>query len=81
MIYKSGKPTAVILNVGRGPVIDEAAMVEALRTRRPHRPAFSHSRAVKLMTTESIGQFDPTILNAFNVAAPWFETIFQDGEK
>ena len=28
------KPTAVILNVGRGPVIDEAAMVEALRTRR-----------------------------------------------
>jgi phosphoglycerate dehydrogenase-like enzyme len=28
------KPTAVILNVGRGPVIDEAAMVETLRTRR-----------------------------------------------
>jgi len=28
------KPSAVILNVGRGPVIDEAAMVEALRTRR-----------------------------------------------
>jgi phosphoglycerate dehydrogenase-like enzyme len=28
------KPSAVILNVGRGPVIDEAAMVEALRTKR-----------------------------------------------
>ncbi len=28
------KPSAVILNVGRGPVIDEAAMIEALRTRR-----------------------------------------------
>lgn len=28
------KPSAVILNVGRGPVIDEAALVEALRTRR-----------------------------------------------
>src|SRR5215472_5020581 len=28
------KPAAVILNVGRGPVIDEAAMVEALRTKR-----------------------------------------------
>lgn len=28
------KPSAVILNVGRGPVIDEAAMVDALRTKR-----------------------------------------------
>lgn len=28
------KPSAVILNVGRGPVIDESAMIEALRTRR-----------------------------------------------
>ncbi|HTA44647.1 MAG TPA: D-2-hydroxyacid dehydrogenase [Bryobacteraceae bacterium] len=28
------KPSAVILNVGRGPVIDEIAMVDALRTRR-----------------------------------------------
>jgi phosphoglycerate dehydrogenase-like enzyme len=28
------KPTAVILNVGRGPVIDEAAMLEALKTTR-----------------------------------------------
>jgi phosphoglycerate dehydrogenase-like enzyme len=28
------KPNAVILNVGRGPVIDEAAMIEALRSKR-----------------------------------------------
>jgi phosphoglycerate dehydrogenase-like enzyme len=28
------KPTAIILNVGRGPVIDEAAMIEALRNKR-----------------------------------------------
>jgi phosphoglycerate dehydrogenase-like enzyme len=28
------KPGAVVINVGRGPVIDEAAMVEALSTRR-----------------------------------------------
>ena len=28
------KPEAVILNVGRGPVIDEPAMIEALRSKR-----------------------------------------------
>ncbi len=28
------KPGAVIINVGRGPVIDEAAMIEALETNR-----------------------------------------------
>lgn len=28
------KPNAVILNVGRGPVIDEAAMIDALRSKR-----------------------------------------------
>lgn len=28
------KPDAIIMNVGRGPVIDEAAMVEALRSKR-----------------------------------------------
>jgi phosphoglycerate dehydrogenase-like enzyme len=26
------KPTAIVMNVGRGPVIDEAAMVQALQT-------------------------------------------------
>jgi phosphoglycerate dehydrogenase-like enzyme len=28
------KPTAVILNVGRGPVIDETALIEALEAKR-----------------------------------------------
>jgi phosphoglycerate dehydrogenase-like enzyme len=28
------KPSAIIMNVGRGPVIDEPAMIEALRTKR-----------------------------------------------
>jgi phosphoglycerate dehydrogenase-like enzyme len=28
------KPEAIIMNVGRGPVIDEAAMAEALRSKR-----------------------------------------------
>lgn len=32
--FAAMKPDAVIMNVGRGPVIDEAAMIEALRTRQ-----------------------------------------------
>ncbi len=32
--FAAMKPTAVVINVGRGPVIDEAAMVRALTTRR-----------------------------------------------
>jgi phosphoglycerate dehydrogenase-like enzyme len=32
--FECMKPSAIIMNVGRGPVIDEAAMVEALKTKR-----------------------------------------------
>ena len=32
--FAAMKPTAVIINVGRGPVIDEAAMVRALQENR-----------------------------------------------
>ena len=32
--FASMKPTAIIINVGRGPVIDQAAMVRALRSNR-----------------------------------------------
>ena len=32
--FERMKPSAIIMNVGRGPVIDEAAMVEALQTKR-----------------------------------------------
>jgi len=32
--FEKMKPSAIIMNVGRGPVIDEAAMVEALGTKR-----------------------------------------------
>jgi phosphoglycerate dehydrogenase-like enzyme len=32
--FEAMNPTAIIMNVGRGPVIDEPAMIEALQTRR-----------------------------------------------
>jgi response regulator RpfG family c-di-GMP phosphodiesterase len=67
-----------------GPAIPLAAravalvsVYEALRSRRPHRPALVHARAVKVITTESDGQFDPVLLAAFASAAPRFEAIYQ----
>lgn len=56
-------------------VVAIASVYEALRTRKPYRPAFSPARAVKLMTTESIGQFDPVILNAFRTVSTTLESI------
>jgi response regulator RpfG family c-di-GMP phosphodiesterase len=55
-----------------------AAVYDALRSRRPYRPPLSHARAVKLIVTESTGQFDPTLLAAFAVVAPRFDQIFQN---
>ncbi|MBN9121800.1 MAG: protein kinase [Planctomycetes bacterium] len=51
------------------------AVYEALRSRRPHRPPLSHAQAVRLMTQDSQGQFDPTLLAAFAAAAPRFDQI------
>jgi response regulator RpfG family c-di-GMP phosphodiesterase len=51
------------------------AVYEALRSRRPHRPPLSHAQAVRLITQESPGQFDPTLVAAFAAAAPRFDQI------
>jgi response regulator RpfG family c-di-GMP phosphodiesterase len=60
-------------------VVALVAVYEALRARRPHRPPLSHTRAVKVITTESAGQFDPVLLSAFGAAAARFEQIYQTG--
>jgi response regulator RpfG family c-di-GMP phosphodiesterase/tRNA A-37 threonylcarbamoyl transferase component Bud32 len=52
-----------------------AAVYEALRSRRPHRPPLSHAQAVRLITVDSPGQFDPTLLAAFAASAPRFDQI------
>jgi len=57
-------------------VVAIVSVYEALRTRRPHRPPLTHSRATRMITAESPGQFDPTLLTAFSAAASQFEQIF-----
>jgi response regulator RpfG family c-di-GMP phosphodiesterase len=60
-------------------VVAVAAVYEALRVRRPHRPAQSHAHAVKIITTESPGQFDPAVVTAFAAVANRFEQIHHGG--
>ncbi|WP_439631773.1 protein kinase domain-containing protein [Gemmata sp.] len=58
-------------------VVGLVSVYDALRSRRPYRPALSHARVVRMMTTESAGQFDPTLLAALASAAARFEKIYQ----
>ena len=55
-----------------------ASIYDSLRSRRPYRPAVTHTRAVRVLTHECIGRFDPSILNAFVAAAPRFEQIYNE---
>jgi putative two-component system response regulator len=54
-----------------------ADVYDALRSRRPHKPALSHVAAVELMTESSHGQFDPTLLQVFRSCAPDMEQVFK----
>jgi response regulator RpfG family c-di-GMP phosphodiesterase len=62
-------------------VVAVASVYEALRSRRPHRPAYNRGRVVRLMVEESVGQFDPTLAAALGAAASGFDEIFQSGKR
>ena len=54
-----------------------ADVYDALRSRRPHKPALSHTATVEVMTESSQGQFDPILLQTFKSCADGFEQIFR----
>lgn len=60
-------------------VVSLVSVYEALRSRRPYRPALSHARAVKLLSQDLQNHFDPHLLAAFLEAAPRFEQIHSEG--
>jgi response regulator RpfG family c-di-GMP phosphodiesterase len=51
---------------------------DALRSRRPHKPALAHAAAVEVMTDASGGQFDPQLLQAFHRCGSLMEQIFKE---
>jgi HD-GYP domain-containing protein (c-di-GMP phosphodiesterase class II) len=77
--YPDGLAGAQIPLVAR--VIAFVSVYDALRSRRPYRPALSHGRVVRMMTDESVGQFDPTLVAALEKVAPQFEKIFRSSAE
>jgi response regulator RpfG family c-di-GMP phosphodiesterase len=58
-------------------VVALVAVYEALRIRRPHRPPLAHTRAMKLILTEMVGHFDPTLLAGFAAVGTRLDQIHQ----
>jgi len=58
------KPSAIIMNVGRGPVIDEAAMVEALQTKRIRGGAIDVFEVEPLPPDSPLWSLDNVLLTA-----------------
>ena len=59
-------------------LVSVASIYDSLRSRRPYRPAVTHARAVRVLTHECVGRFDPAMLNAFVAAASRFEQIYNE---
>jgi response regulator RpfG family c-di-GMP phosphodiesterase len=53
-----------------------ADVYDALRSRRPHKPALSHAAAFEVMAESSQGQFDPSLVDVFRLCAAGFQQIF-----
>jgi response regulator RpfG family c-di-GMP phosphodiesterase len=53
-----------------------ADVYDALRTRRPYKPALSHPAAVQVIAQVSAEQFDPNLLQLFAGKAARFDQIF-----
>lgn len=59
-------------------VVSLVSVYDSLRSRRPYRPALTHTRAVRTLTTECPGRFDPTLLTAFLTASSRIEQVFSE---
>ncbi|MBY0230990.1 MAG: protein kinase [Gemmataceae bacterium] len=58
-------------------IVAVADAYDAMRSRRPHRPALAHAVAVQVMA-ESSGQFDPALVQALQRCAAEFDRVFKE---
>jgi response regulator RpfG family c-di-GMP phosphodiesterase/serine/threonine protein kinase len=55
-----------------------ADVYDALRSRRPYKPAYSHAAAMQMMHEASGSQFDPALMQVFLRCAPEFERLYRE---
>lgn len=55
-----------------------ADVYDALRRERLHKPPLNHARAVTTILQQSLGQFDPSLLVAFDACHSQFERIYRE---
>ncbi|MCC6416827.1 MAG: protein kinase [Gemmataceae bacterium] len=55
-----------------------ADVYDALRSRRPYKPALSHSAALQVMLESSAGQFDLALMQIFQRCAAQFDRIYRE---
>ncbi len=59
-------------------IVAIADCYDALRSKRPHKPALSHAVTLKMMTSSNHGQFDPHLLEALDKCSEEMSRVFRD---
>jgi hypothetical protein len=59
-------------------IVAIADVYDGLRCRRAYKPALGHAAALAVMRLESLGQFDPVLLQAFQLCAARFDQVFKE---
>jgi phosphoglycerate dehydrogenase-like enzyme len=70
------KPTAFLINTARGPIVDEAALVQALRDRRIAGAALDVFEAEPLPAGSPLLELENVVLTSHSVG--WTEELFRD---
>jgi phosphoglycerate dehydrogenase-like enzyme len=70
------KPTAYLINTARGPIVDEAALIQALREHRIAGAALDVFEAEPLPAGSPILELDNVVLTSHSVG--WTEELFRD---
>jgi response regulator RpfG family c-di-GMP phosphodiesterase len=58
-----------------------ADVYDALRARRVYKPGMAHEEAVRVMTADSPGHFDPALLGVFRTCTDEFARVFGEMEE
>ena len=70
------KPDAILINTARGPIVNEAALIEALQTGRIAGAALDVFEREPLAADSPLARMDNVILTSHSIA--WTEELFRD---